>query len=548
LLKQIGESEEYQPIEARPIREIRSIFDCLASHGYALGPLPQREPPGLRPLFAATVARTEKVGTGSFCNVRDQELQTGFPQLDAYGKARTIIAYASMDGFYRKLRKQKKDANGAARDAVRCLEHSMVVVAGEKSVYRTIITPSLSLIESNEEDAVAADEQPEVSPFFKKACVGAYAHVVGSVVDRTLDVIETFFLKEGRIGQSSGTSSKTPSMTVRVAAEAASAGLRMLDGVRMLGPSLAKLSEMSGSGGDVSVASTLCISIHRTTVKNTARTLENLAKAIQDDPLKGPLHRPKDASVSCVTSDVINAIGLIAPFVSAYKSVSKRRALPWDPNMGEKAGELDSFVRYLVMRLFNSLKGKALNYTKDGRDDSQAKSNLFLMNNAFYLLEELGPDSKHMQGEQDEERFRIEGSWFVDKVQKLMESEKAKYLLHWEALNTHLTAVANKDLEYQKNDTAILSHESGRLIKDRFTGFNEEYERTYALHRKLCVVDARLRSELQDAVTEVFLPRYRRFYEKYTKIRFSKKHQEEYTKYQPDKVEEMLGNLYVDPE
>jgi hypothetical protein len=39
--------------------------------------------------------------------------------------------------------------------------------------------------------------------------------------------------------------------------------------------------------------------------------------------------------------------------------------------MGDEAGELDSFVRYLVMRLLNSLKGKALNYTKDGRDDSQ---------------------------------------------------------------------------------------------------------------------------------------------------------------------------------
>jgi hypothetical protein len=50
-----------------------------------------------------------------------------------------------------------------------------------------------------------------------------------------------------------------------------------------------------------------------------------------------------------------------------------RRALPWDPNMGDEAGELDSFVRYLVMRLLNSLKGKALNYTKDGRDDSQVR-------------------------------------------------------------------------------------------------------------------------------------------------------------------------------
>ena len=216
--------------------------------------------------------------------------------------------------------------------------------------------------------------------------------------------------------------------------------------------------------------------------------------------------------------------------------------------MGEEAGELDSYVRYLVMRLFNSLKGKALNYTKDGREDSLAKSNLFLLNNAFYLLEELGPNSVSAAMNGDKEEYRIENSWFVDKVQKLMESEKSKYLLHWESLNTHLTAVANKDLEYQKNDSNVLSHDSGRLIKHRFTGFNEDFERTYALHRKLCVIDPRLRLELQQDVTAVFLPRYRRFYEKYTKIRFSKKHQEEYTKYHPDVMDEMLSGLYVDPE
>lgn len=226
--------------------------------------------------------------------------------------------------------------------------------------------------------------------------------------------------------------------------------------------------------------------------------------------------------------------------------------------MGEEAGELDSFIRFLVMRLLNSLKGKALNYTQDGRDDSQAKSNLFMMNNAFYLLEELGPGENHAfsaatpppPGEDDIEgkHFRVKGSWFVDKVNKMMDSEKTKYLSHWEALNTHLTAVASNDLEFQKNDPNTLNQDSGRLIKQRFAGFNEDFEKTYELHRKLCVVDPRLRLTLQQDVSKVFLPRYRRFYEKYTKIRFSKKHQGDYTKYSPDKIEDMLSNMYVDPE
>jgi exocyst complex protein 7 len=183
-----------------------------------------------------------------------------------------------------------------------------------------------------------------------------------------------------------------------------------------------------------SIAAVLCIAIHRTTVKNTARTLENLAKAIQDDPLVGPFHRPKDASVSSVSRDVVHAIRLISPFVSAYKTVSKRRSLQWDPNMGEEAGELDSFVRFLIMRLLNSLKGKALNYTKDGRDDGQARSNLFMINNAFFLMENLGP-SAEMEGTRDEEFYRIESSWFVDKVNKLMAAERENYMGHWEVRN-----------------------------------------------------------------------------------------------------------------
>jgi len=311
--------------------------------------------------------------------------------------------------------------------------------------------------------------------------------------------------------------------------------------------------------------------------RNAARTLENLAKAIQEDPLKGHLHRPPDASVSSVTSDTIRAIRLVSPFMSAYKSISKRRyeisgfwpgremlcaflpllltpvhpnssfsALPWDPNMGEEAGELDSFIRFLVMRLLNSLKGKALNYVRDGRDDSQAKSNLFLINNCFFLLEALGQESNLGSFRHDAEYYCIEGPWFSDKVNKILESEKTKYLGHWEVLNTHLTAIDKGELEFQKSQT-VLTPESGKLLKARFKGFNDDFARTSALHQKLCVIDPRLRVQLQQEVKQVFIPRYERFYYKYKKYKFSKKNQEDYTKYNPQVIEEEISKLYTDP-
>ena len=138
------------------------------------------------------------------------------------------------------------------------------------------------------------------------------------------------------------------------------------------------------------------------------------------------------------------------------------------------------------------------------------------------------------------------GSWFIDKVNKILESEKTKYLGHWEVLNTHLTAIDKGELEFQKSQT-VLTPESGKLLKARFKGFNDDFARTSALHQKLCVIDPRLRVQMQQEVKQVFIPRYERFYYKYKKYKFSKKKQEDYTKYNPQVIEEEISKLYTDP-
>jgi Exo70 exocyst complex subunit len=90
----------------------------------------------------------------------------------------------------------------------------------------------------------------------------------------------------------------------------------------------------------------------------------------------------------------------------------------------------------------------------------------------------------------------------------------------------------------------ISSHCSGCIPR----GLSADFERIFEEHKELCVVDPRLRDLLQKEVAGVFLPNYRRFYDKYSKIRFSKKHQTEYTKYSPYKIDELLNKLYVDAE
>lgn len=93
--------------------------------------------------------------------------------------------------------------------------------AGEKGVYRVIVSPALMQHEEYDDEV-----EEEMSPYFKKACAGAYSHVVGAIVNRTLDIVETVYLKEGGIGQASGSKTGGTGLTVRAAAAAAAAGLR----------------------------------------------------------------------------------------------------------------------------------------------------------------------------------------------------------------------------------------------------------------------------------------------------------------------------------
>ncbi|KAL7537262.1 hypothetical protein ACHAXR_007696 [Thalassiosira sp. AJA248-18] len=584
LMKSIGEYEEYLPLSTRVVRELRAIFECLGgmpSTGFLLSSMKTLPPPEPSLPPGGKVLRTEKVGSGHYTNFTTKPLKTGYPQLDSYGEARRSVAYASVDGYCRQLRNARKkllpnsgvsaaahaqNVDSAGRDAVRCIEHTMVVVSGEKSVYRCVIAPSSSTQIGLTSEHGEEGNRSTAEPQYQRALVASYSYVVSAAVDRLLDLIEYTFMREAgcanNLGSSTGEAgtgaggaggNSTPNgMDIRSAASAAAAGLRVVDGVRMLGPSLSKLCELSnlpgGSGGppsgDPTIASALCISLHRSTVKNCSKTLENLARSIQLDPLDGPKHRPIDARVATVSSDVVHAIRVISPFVSAYKSVSKRRALPWDQNIGENAGEMDIFVRFLIKQLLISLGGKAQKYKNDEGPDCQAKSHLFMMNNTFYLLELLAPNGEYVGSASEGENYRINAPWFKQKLTKNFESEKAKYLVYWEVLNRSLTDVDDRELNYQSNKD-VLSLESGRLLKTRFSGFIEDFERVYIVHRNFTVIDPKLREMLQNDIRRVFMSRYKAFFDKYSRIQFSKKNMENYLKYPPQKLDSLIGQLFA---
>ena len=407
------------------------------------------------------------------------------------------------------------------------------------------------------------------------ALLASYSHVTSIVVDKTMDIIETVFFKDAAIAKfdtraiATDESQLLPFQTVRATASAAAAGLRILDGVRLLGPSLTKLCELSDAShvkddpdGGITLAAGLCIGIHRTTVKNTAKALENLIHAIKNDPVDGEKHRPTDARVTALSSDVVRAIRVISPFVAAYKSVTKRRSLSWDPNIGDNTKDIDIYAKHIMTKLLKNLTAKSIQYKNEiintGKENNatatamqEAKQGMFMVNNTYYLLEQLCIDGNNADDDNNNknnnyepsEHYHIEkSSWLRETLDKSFQIERRKYLEQWQSINDHLTPVQQSEIKYQKD--TLLTLESGRLFKSKFSGFIEVFELNFSTHKSLTVADLKLREMLRSDVKAVFLPKYTKFYEKYSKLQFSKKHSDMYLKYPPKRVNDMIENLY----
>ena len=70
---------------------------------------------------------------------------------------------------------------------------------------------------------------------------------------------------------------------------------------------------------------------------------------------------------------------IFASCISINLFFSFFRQLPWDPKIGAAAGEMDYFVRFLVMTLLKNLEQKKLRYTKDPDPVAEAKSHVFFI-------------------------------------------------------------------------------------------------------------------------------------------------------------------------
>lgn len=81
------------------------------------------------------------------------------------------------------------------------------------------------------------------------------------------------------------------------------------------------------------------------------------------------------------------------------------------------------------------------------------------------------------------------------------------------------------------------------MLCSKFSTFNTVFEELYATQRHFSIPDADLRSKLRLLNIDLILPQYRTMYTTYANVDFTS-HTNKYTKYAPDRLEQMLNKFF----
>jgi exocyst complex protein 7 len=242
----------------------------------------------------------------------------------------------------------------------------------------------------------------------------------------------------------------------------------------------------------------------------------------------------------------------IMPYEDVFEELAASQDLPWETD-DDRADDEESRVRIFAHHLFHcllaNLRQKADAYGKmDGADtlSGAGRPYLFLMNNAQYILKAIkGDDVKDAQQRSPTgaQIVSVLADAFVDRLAGLVNETREKYnKAVFVPLSEH-TRQTDLPLEYSKG-SSILTLDSGRQIKSRFTAFNAGLEEIYQHQKPYSVPDVALRQRLRQDGRSIVLSSYTEFFERFSQVHFSKKHMDQYLKFPPKTVGTMIDELY----
>ncbi|XP_065317550.1 exocyst complex component 7-like isoform X1 [Gordionus sp. m RMFG-2023] len=190
--------------------------------------------------------------------------------------------------------------------------------------------------------------------------------------------------------------------------------------------------------------------------------------------------------------------------------------------------------------------------------NEEALGSVFLINNFSYVLKFLRKNA-HLLQVVKISTPRVE-EYYEQQIQefKRIYSQcwgKALYYMN-EKSGPHInipkamTSVTSPDVYSSKGSITAntasfkLKDKDKQAIKDKFTGFNKEFEELANKHKKYFVADPKMRETLRLETKAFILPLYKEFRNKFMNVPFSK-NPEKYIKYENERISEEIDQFFT---
>ena len=246
----------------------------------------------------------------------------------------------------------------------------------------------------------------------------------------------------------------------------------------------------------------------QTTISNS---LDEFASYVDKD---SDMIVPRDGTVHELTNNVMIFIEQLREYLDIMSNVTPVKDMQAMENTNDK--NRLSFAQYitrLLAYLGDNIQRKAECFTNH-------LAFLFKLNNYHYILK------------------RLKESDLLDIV----------HLYNPRVRKTYEMRIEESKNEYIRSLYPVINYlrdvgDTRKSVKDRFTGFNKEFQELYRLNRTYAVPDTGLRTQIRDACKREFLEHYRPFYNHYINQDFSK-NKEKYVKYTPELLVSMIDQFF----
>eukprot|EP01137_Pigoraptor_chileana_P022073 Opistho-2@86561 len=249
------------------------------------------------------------------------------------------------------------------------------------------------------------------------------------------------------------------------------------------------------------------------------RVLDEYEDEIKNDSVKQS-KLSMDGTVNALTSNTLNFVTRLLDYQDTIEAVLVKGHLAAGSHQN-----LSAYICRLVASLARNLELKAQSY------DSAPLGALFLLNNMHYILKTAKKANLIPLLDKD----------FEQKYAEIVSKRRKDYSQCWRKATQHLLEVNR--VQSTPSKPGKVSKSERAAIKEKFKGFNKEFDEVFTAQKAYSIPDAELRAEVKKENAELIVPLYSKFLERYSSVPFTK-NLSKYLKYPPNTIEQMLNSFF----